>query len=89
MDIIAIAKKAVQIAVHVGVSKIVNDIIANNVELEKTHQKVAVPIASLAIGGVVADAASDYTDGMIDEIAELVSKIKNRNQKPELKVVKN
>lgn len=89
MDIVAIAKKATSFVVAVGVSKIVNDIIANNVVVEKPYHKVAVPVASLAIGGVVADAASEYTDNFIDEIAGLVVQFKNRNQEQELKLVKN
>lgn len=64
-------KKAVSIAVGFGVSTIVNQIIANNVVIEKPHQKVTIPLASLAIGGVVADASSDWTDATIDEAAAL------------------
>lgn len=81
MKIIAIAKKTVSFAVTVGVSKIVHDIIANNVEMEKIHHKVAVPVASFAIGGAVADAASNYTDMFIDEIADAVVQIKDRFKK--------
>lgn len=64
-------KKAVSIAVGFGASAIVNQIIANNVVIEKPHQKVTVPLASIAIGGVVADASSEWTDSMIDEAAAL------------------
>lgn len=81
MNFIDITKKAVTFAVTVGVSKIVHDIIASNVEMEKTHHKVAVPIASFALGGMAADAASDYTDQFIDEIADLVVQIKDRFKK--------
>lgn len=78
MNKIAALKKTVTIVIGVGVSKIVNDIIANNVEIEKAHQKVTVPVASFAIGGAVADASSKYTDTMIDEIVDAWQKIKNR-----------
>jgi hypothetical protein len=71
MSKLAIFKKAVSITVGLGVSTIVNQIIANNVSIEKPHQKVTVPLASIAIGGVVADASSDWTDALIDEAAEL------------------
>lgn len=81
MDIIAVAKKAVTFAVTVGVSKIVSDVISSNVEMEKPHHRVTVPIASFAIGGAVADAASDYTDKFIDEIADLAVQIKDRFKK--------
>lgn len=88
MDIVAIAKKTVSFVVAVGVSKIVHDVIEKNVEPTNTAQKVAVPVASFAIGGAVADAASTYTDGFIDEIVDFVAQFK-KNQKPELKVVKD
>jgi hypothetical protein len=71
MSKLAIFKKAVSIAVGIGASTIVNQIIANNVVIEKPHQKVTVPLASIAIGGVVADASSDWTDATIDEAAAL------------------
>lgn len=71
MSKLALFKKAVSIAVGIGASTIVNQIIANNVAIEKPHQKVTVPLAAIAIGGVVADASSDWTDSMIDEAAAL------------------
>lgn len=81
MNAIAITKKAVSLLIAAGVSKIVNDVIANNVAIEKTHQKVTVPLASIAIGGVVADAASDYTDNLIDETVDLCKEIAARFRK--------
>jgi hypothetical protein len=87
MDFLAITKKAVTFVVAVGVSKIVHDIIENNVAAEKPHHKVAVPVASLAIGGVVADAASEYTDRTIDEIADFISEITKRNQNAKVIIV--
>lgn len=90
MNIVAIAKKTVYVAIQIGVGKIVHDLIENNVETEKIHHKVAVPVAAYAIGGVVAEASSDYTDRMIDELVNVIDQIKNRNQpKPELKIVTN
>lgn len=71
MSKLAIFKKAVSIAVGIGASTIVSQIIANNVVMEKPHQKVTVPLASIAIGGVVADASSEWTDSIIDEAAAL------------------
>jgi len=71
MSKLAIFKRAVSIAVGIGASAIVNQIIANNVVIEKPHQKVTIPLASLAIGGVLADVSTDWTDAIIDEAAEL------------------
>lgn len=76
MKKIDILKNAVKLLVHAGASKIVHDIIAHNVDMEKTHHKVTVPVASFAIGGAVADAASAHTDGLIDELANFWNQIK-------------
>lgn len=65
-----IAKKLVSLVVGTGVAKIVHDIIENNVDAEKTHHKVTVPVASAVIGMAAADATSSYTDDKIDEIAD-------------------
>lgn len=75
MNKLDIVKKAVSFVVGAGVSKIVHDIIANNVQPEKTHEKVSVPVASVVIGMAAADATSSYTDAKIDEIAEALSAI--------------
>lgn len=89
MNYLNLAKQAIKLVVGVGVSKIVNDIIENNVEAEKAHHKVAVPVASTVVGLMAADASSDYIDYAIDEIAEWwTENVTNRNQKkPELKIV--
>jgi len=71
MSKIDLLKKAVSFAVGFGVSTIVNQIIANNVVIEKPHQKVTVPLASIAIGGAVAEASSAWTDATIDEAVAL------------------
>lgn len=78
MQKIELLKSAVKFVIGVGVSKIVNDIIENNVDTEHTYQKVSVKVASVGIGGAVATAAGNYTDRQIDDIVELVQKIKNR-----------
>lgn len=71
MSKLTLLKKTVSFAVGFGVSTIVNQIITNNVVIEKPHQKVTVPLAAIAIGGAVADASSTWTDSFIDDAAEL------------------
>lgn len=83
MNKIAVLKKAVTFVIGAGVTKIVNDIVANNVEIDKPYQNVTVPLASFAVGGVVADATSDYTDSMIDQAAAFVQNLKNRKNSAE------
>ena len=77
MKKIDVIKNVVKFVVHDGASKIVHDIIAHNVDMEKTHHKVTVPVASFAIGGAVAEAASTYTDACIDELDAALGVIKN------------
>jgi len=81
MNKIAVFKKAVTLVVTAGVSKIVNDIIANNVEIEHSYQQVTVPVASLAIGGAVGELSSEYTDSMIDQGVEYWNEFKKRVKK--------
>lgn len=79
MKKIDVFKKTVKLLIGVGASTIVKQIIDNNVEAEKTIDKMAVPVASIAIGGAVGKVAGEYTDDMIDEAVELWNKIRERN----------
>lgn len=78
MKKIQFVKNAVKLVITVGASTIVKQIIENNVDAEKTIDKVAVPVASIAIGGAVGKIAGEYTDGLIDEIHAAVTNIKIR-----------
>jgi hypothetical protein len=84
-----IVKKAITTVVSIGTAKIVKGIIENNVPVETTTDKVTVTAASAAIGGALGELSSNYTDAKIDEIVELIHKIKNRKNEnqPELKSV--
>jgi Ni,Fe-hydrogenase III small subunit len=72
MNKIAVLKNAVKLVVSVGASAIVKQIIENNVDTEKTIDKVAIPVASMAIGGAVGQFAGEYTDVMIDDAVKIV-----------------
>jgi len=76
MKKIDIVKNAVKLVITIGASTIVKQIIENNVEPEKTIDKVAVPVASIAIGGAVGKVAGEYTDGLIDEAYAAIKGIK-------------
>jgi hypothetical protein len=60
-------KKAVSFIVGAGTTKIVHDVIANNVNIDNTAQKISVGSASLVIGAIASDVTSSYTDAKIDE----------------------
>lgn len=76
MDKIAVFKNVVQFTIGIGASTIVKQIIENNVDPVKTIDKIAVPVASLAIGGAVAKIAGEYTNDMIDTVVEALKKTK-------------
>lgn len=84
MKIVAIVKKTVTTIVGIGTAKIVRDIIENNVETDKIHEKVTVGAASVAIGYAVSETTSNYTDRKIDEIVALYQKhVQNRKNSAE------
>jgi hypothetical protein len=82
VDKITIAKKLVSVAVGFGTSCIVKGIIEHNVDATTPASKVSVAVAGFAIGGVVAEASSNYTDELIESVVELwqkaVSDYKNK-----------
>jgi len=65
-----VAKNAVKLVVQFGTGMILHAIVKNNLEDYDTNpaQQTAVLVAEFAIGGVVAEAASAYTDKFIDEL---------------------
>jgi hypothetical protein len=52
------------------VTKVVNDIITNNTDVETTVDSAKVAIGSVVIGMMAADAAKDYVHPKIDAVAE-------------------
>jgi hypothetical protein len=74
MKAIAITKKIVTTIVGIGTTKIIHDMIENNVDTDNVYQKVTVGSASVAIGYAVSETTSNYTDRKIDEIVELWNK---------------
>lgn len=72
---LVIAKKVVTWTVSFGVGKIVRAVIDNNTDPVKTIDKIAIAAGSMALGGLVADLASDYTDAKIDALVDAVRKV--------------
>lgn len=64
-----IAKLAVHIAASVGVSKVVGDVIRNNVNVVTTADAVKVVAGRLVIGAIVAEAASKTVDARLNDVA--------------------
>lgn len=68
MTKIQIAKQIVGFVVGAGTATISRTIIKNNVDPEKSTNKVTVNAASVVIGAMATDATRKYTDAKIDEI---------------------
>jgi hypothetical protein len=74
------AKLAAQIVAGLGVTKIVNDIVKNNVAVVTTFQKVTVSAGSFVLGSMLMDQSSKH----IEETANnLVNWIENRKSEIE------
>ena len=73
-----VIKMAAQIVGGVGVSKVVHDIIKNNVTVLTTFDAVKVWTGSFVIGAIVIDRANDYIAESVDQVAEFVEKRKDK-----------
>jgi hypothetical protein len=70
MSKLAIAKLAINVVTGVGVSKVVNDIIKNNVSIITNGDRIKVAVGSLVIGSMVAEAASNHVESGINKMAK-------------------
>lgn len=69
-------KLAAQFVVGASVSKVINDIIANNTEPETQIEQIEITVGSCALGWMVSDMAKEWTDTKIDMVAEQIENIK-------------
>lgn len=75
---IPIAKLAVHVVSSIGVSKVVNDIIKNNVTVVTSTDAVKVAAGSIVIGSMVAEKASNHVNERMDAIAAWIAKRKTQ-----------
>jgi hypothetical protein len=59
-----------------GTGVIVYAIIRNNVAPTRIDHKVGVAVASLALGGVVAEAAGKHIGKIVDDVFDMIDKFK-------------
>jgi energy-converting hydrogenase Eha subunit E len=64
-----IGRLAVQVVSTVGVSKVVNDIIANNTNVLTTFDAIKVWTGSIVIGAVIVETTSNYVDAKMIQLA--------------------
>jgi hypothetical protein len=65
-----VSKKTIAILAEYGAAIIASQIIKNNVTATRIDKRVAVAVATFALGGVVAAAASKYIQRFIDDLFE-------------------
>lgn len=75
-------KAIIGAVVQYGSGTIVYGIIEKHVEPERVDKKVAVAAASMALGGVVGNAAADYTNRLIDDVFDKIEEIKKNKTQP-------
>lgn len=68
IDTREVTKRIVSTIVGLGTAKIVNDIVQNNTDTNKLHQKVEVKASAFVMGAMAADKSQQYTDAKIDEM---------------------
>ena len=76
-DKMKIAKAAIRIISGAGCSKVVNDIIRNNTNVETTMDSIKVLVGSIVIGTMVADAGSDHVEAKFDQLVGIWKDIKS------------
>lgn len=76
MDKLQVTKNIVAYVVGAGASQIVKTIIKNNVDSEKTLEKIEIVSASIVIGLMAKDGTKKYTDAKIDKWAQKFQDLK-------------
>ena len=79
MQKIVVVKKIVSTAVGFAAGSVITSIIKNNTNPETTQEKVATAVGSYALGSMVGDVASRYTDAKIDHYASMINEMRNVN----------
>lgn len=77
MTKLGFAKLAINVAAGMGVSKVVNDVISNNTNIDSTEDQIKVAIGSVVIGSMIAEKASEHVNAKVDAIAGIWKNRKN------------
>ena len=78
-----VAKLATQVVAGMGVSKILSDIVRNNVVIATKTQAVTVKVGTFVLGSMLWDQSSNHIEKAANDVAALVKKIKDNNEEPE------
>ena len=76
-------KLATQIAAGMGVSKIVTDIVRNNVPVVTTAQAVTVKVGTFVLGSMLVEQTSNHIETQANNLVQAVEKFKNNKNTEE------
>ena len=79
------AKLATQVIAGMGVSKILGDIIKNNVVIATKTQAVTVKVGTFVLGSMLWDQTSNHIEKAANDVTAFVTKLKDNNEEPEEK----
>lgn len=82
MTKLGIAKLVINVAAGLGVSKVTNDIISNNVNVDSTEDRIKVAVGSIVIGSMVSEMASEHVNAKIDAVAKFWQSRKSVKRPP-------
>ncbi len=77
MNNVQLAKTLTTAVVRLGTGSIVTAIVRNNTTPSNAFEKVSIPAGAFVLGGIVSDAAKQYTERVIDDVVTAWSKAKN------------
>ena len=77
------AKLVTQVVAGMGVSKILGDIIKNNVVIATKTQAVTVKVGTFVLGSMLWDQSSNHIEKAANDVAALVTKLKEDKEETE------
>ncbi len=83
-----LAKLAVQVVAGFGVSKIVTEVVRNNVAITTTAQAVSVKLGSFVLGSMLVEQSSNHIERATNDVVAWFKKQKTEDDKPDLEVVR-
>lgn len=83
LTFLPVAKFAVQLVANIGVSKIVRDIVTNNVVITTAAQKVTVGVGTFVLGSMIVEQATGHIERTTTELAAWLEKQKLQLVVPE------
>ena len=83
MNPLAIAKVVVSLVSGAGISKIVSDVVRNNVSMLTPIQKATVGTGAFVVGAMIIDSSVEFIDRQINLIVNAVDENRDKNKETE------